>query len=301
MFQKLLKAAVLASVLGLAPGEMLCRAQTQADTQSQAQTKLYLKDGTYEVVRGYEIQSDRVRFYSVERSEWEEIPKDQVDFDATRRAAEEEKQIQHQQVEQARKIETERFPGAGGPGYQVAPGMRLPNEEGVFAFDGSRVIRLVQSSAEVVKDKKRLALMMAMPAPLLKSRNMVEIAGPKAAIRLREQRPAFYFQLSGLKPENIQLVPLRATKTSRIVEKIQGGIGVGKSGEIRQDIAIETTEVAPGIYKVQPKQPLATGEYAFGELLGENLNIDVWDFGIETPSKQTPQQPSSGGQPQTKF
>ena len=33
--------------------------------------KLYLKDGGYHLVREYQVQSDRVRYYSVERSQWE--------------------------------------------------------------------------------------------------------------------------------------------------------------------------------------------------------------------------------------
>jgi hypothetical protein len=41
-----------------------------------ANLRLYLKDGGYQVVREYQVQSDRVRFYSVERSEWEEVPLD---------------------------------------------------------------------------------------------------------------------------------------------------------------------------------------------------------------------------------
>ena len=291
MRRKVLPESIVAALLLTALGSLPCRAQTQSPSQPQvqpAQTKLYMKDGSYEVVRGYEIQGDRVRYYSVERSEWEEVPKDLVDLDATKRAFSQEKETQRQQVEQAHKIETERFPNSGGQGFQVAPGMRLPGDEGVFTFDGTRVIRLVQSNAEVVKDKKRMALLMALPAPLLKSRMLVEVPGPKAAIRLSVARPEFFFQLSGLKPENIQLVPLRPTKTSRIVEKIQGGIGAGKSGEIREDIPFDATEVSPGIYKVQPKQPLAPGEYALSELLGESLNIDVWDFGIEKPAKEIP-------------
>ncbi len=59
-----------------------------------ANVKLYLKDGGYQLVREYQVQSDRVRFYSVERSEWEEMPLDLVDLkrteaeSATRQAAE---------------------------------------------------------------------------------------------------------------------------------------------------------------------------------------------------------------------
>ena len=52
-----------------------------------ANQKLYMKDGSYQVVSSYEIQGDRVRYFSVERAEWEEVPTSLVDFDATKRGA----------------------------------------------------------------------------------------------------------------------------------------------------------------------------------------------------------------------
>ena len=45
--------------------------------------KLYLKDGTYQVAREYKVEADRVRFYSIERSDWEEIPLTMVDLKRT--------------------------------------------------------------------------------------------------------------------------------------------------------------------------------------------------------------------------
>jgi hypothetical protein len=48
-----------------------------------ANVKLYLKDGGYHVVREYQVQTDRVHFYSVERSQWEDIPLDLVDLKRT--------------------------------------------------------------------------------------------------------------------------------------------------------------------------------------------------------------------------
>src|ERR1700678_551346 len=48
-----------------------------------ANIKLYLKDGGYHLVREYQVQTDRVRYYSVERSQWEEIPLDLVDLKRT--------------------------------------------------------------------------------------------------------------------------------------------------------------------------------------------------------------------------
>src|SRR5204862_4111716 len=48
-----------------------------------ANVRLYLKDGTYQLVREYKVEGGRVRYYTVERGDWEEVPLELVDLKRT--------------------------------------------------------------------------------------------------------------------------------------------------------------------------------------------------------------------------
>jgi hypothetical protein len=251
-----------------------------------ASQKLFLKDGTYQLVSSYEVHGDRVRYYSVERAAWEEIPSSLVDFEATKRAQEEEKAIQKKELEEGREIEQQRFDKPVEAGFEIAPGIHLPQEEGVYAYDGVRVIRLIQSSAEVVTDKKRAALVLAIPA--LKSRSIAVLPGAKAAVRLQEAEPTFYVQSSDGLGAKLELISVKVVKESRVVEKVEAGrAGIGKPSELRAAVQLERTQLAPGLYRLKPLHPLDPGEYALGELVQQKLSLELWDFGVfETPGSK---------------
>ena len=252
----------------------------------KADIRLYLKDGSYQNVKSYQVIGDRVRYYSVDRGDWEEIPKSLVDFAATERAEAEKKVEQTKQLKAAEELQNQRFETPTYTGYQIKPGVRLPGDSGVYDFDGSRVIQMIQDPGKVVTDKKRIALIMVMPGPLIKKQALVVLPGAKAAVRITVAQPTFYIQGSDNWARQAQLLPLVQKKDSRVVEKIQSGIGMGKSGELRKDLPLERKRLAAGVYQLRPLQPLESGEYALGELINQKLNIDVWDFGIDLPGSK---------------
>ncbi len=226
---------------------------------AQAAVKLFMKDGTYQLVKSYEVRGNRVRYYSIERSEWEEAPASLVDFEATRRVQQEEKISNKKEEEEAREIDKQRFEKSIDAGFEIAPGMRLPQEEGVFAFDGARIIRMVQSSSEVVTDKKRAALLLALPAPVMKSRALVVLPGPKAAVRISVSQPSFYAQFGDASGGRLELVTLKPAKDVRTVEKIEWRAGIGKPGELRSFPApapySAPAQVAPPQPRLKPPVP----------------------------------------------
>src|SRR6266478_4905900 len=149
--------------------------------------KLVLKDGSFQLVRDYQRQGERVRYMSAERGDWEEIPAAMVDWEATSRAAAEEKSEQdalakkiHAQ-EQAQKIETVMDVDVS---LQVAPGVFLPPGEGMFLIDGKSVKPLEQVGSEIRTDKKQYLKQVLSPIPIVPSKRNVEIPGTRAGIRV---------------------------------------------------------------------------------------------------------------------
>ena len=249
--------------------------------------KLYMKDGSYQLVSSYETKGDRVRYYSVERSEWEEVPLAMVDFEATKRVQQDEKATDKKELDEARKLERERFEKPVNSGFEISPGVRLPQSEGIYTLDGLRVVRLLQSSADVVTDKKRAALVLAMPIPVLKSRSLVMLQGERAAIRLTNSQPTFYVQASDGLGAKLVLIRIKSAKEARVIEQVEAGrMGIGKAKELRSAIPLQREQLSSEVYKLNPTQALEPGEYALAELIQDKqLNLELWDFGVDNPEE----------------
>ncbi len=261
--------------------------------------KLVLKDGNFQLVRSYERTGDRVRYYSLERAAWEEIPATLVDWDATAKAAAAEQKADAALVskihtqEEATRVETVLDVDAS---LQVAPGVFLPPGEGMFVIEGRSVTPIPQVGSAVRTDKKQLLKQVLSPIPIVPSKRNIEIPGAKAATRVRAAVPEFYLRevqpdaddpstldrttRQGLNGPEVELIRATVKGNKRILESIRSlfGENIGKE---RKTLSLQEWEVAKTVYRFTLGEPLPPGEYALAEILPDGMNLFVWDFGVD--------------------
>jgi hypothetical protein len=181
---------VTALGLGLAEAQILAR-------------RLIMKDGSYQAITKYEVKGGRVRYRSAERNEWEEVPASLVDWDATRKyeeqrsggapppeAAETEKQIQAEASADRAAAE------AAMP--MVAPGLHLPDAEGIFLLDRyqsqPQLLEVQQNGGEINRNTKT-NILRATINPLASSKQTIELKGAHAAVQAHALRPTVFINL----------------------------------------------------------------------------------------------------------
>lgn len=239
-----------------------------------ANIKLYLKDGGFHLVREYQVQTDRVRFYSVERSQWEEIPLDLVDLKRTQsevgerqtRLAEENKVIAEEEQAQ-REIRAE-----------VA---RIPRDPGVYYVENNTVKPIQAAESKIHTDKGRSVLKVLSPIPVVTGKATLELDGVHSQNLLSNPEQEFYIQVSA--EERLGIVQLTPARGVRVVEKLTV-VPVTKE-VIEEPIEVQVFRkqmTQDGLFKLWPMKPMPPGEYAVVEYTPGKTNMQVWDFAIKS-------------------
>src|SRR5204863_8122627 len=154
-----------------------------------ANQKLYLNDGSYQVVREYKVEGDRVRFYSIERSGWEEIPKELVDLART----EKEFKTRQADLEKDAKVFAEEEKAARELEKEV---MRIPQNPGVYWLEGDQAKLIHAAESTLHTSKGRSVLGKLSPIPVVSGRSTLEIANPHSLNVFTNPEQEFYIQLS---------------------------------------------------------------------------------------------------------
>jgi len=245
--------------------------------------KLILTDGTYQLAREYAVEGERVRYWSLERSQWEEIPSSLVDWDATHKAeaeqvsrdAELKAKIRSSQLAQlTRDIDVDRS-------LEIKPGLFLPDAIGFYALDRNKLIREMKQSEAVLKTSTGREVGKIMSGvSLIPSKKTMEIPGERAAMRLATSEPEFFFRPADRREPRFRLLRAQIKGGRRLIDSISVHV-TGEEKHNATEIEIQTWIPATGVFRYTVDQRLEPGEYAFVEMTAEGISGYVWDFGID--------------------
>jgi len=323
---RILKIVLLASLsIPLLAPDAQARAQktlaVKPDVPGMATNyRLILKDGSYQLVRKYEVVGDRVRYISIERGgDWEELPADLVDWEATRKwerdhdtpvdaaspAMKEAADIDKEEAAERDAVKARR--------PEVATGLELPDEDGVFALDTFQgtpeLVELLPNELGAnAKTKHGLSTL----NPLAGEKASLELDGAHAKVHLHVNDPAIYLSLNARDDAEQVISHAMTVNTSGAKEvasrkhgahsatsgfaivrvderravRIVGAIHMSATGTVTQDedVIPAKVEVLPGKHwlRIQPQKQLLIGEYALVEILSaSDINQSVWDFRVD--------------------
>ncbi|MBI5085474.1 MAG: hypothetical protein HZB13_12850 [Acidobacteria bacterium] len=237
--------------------------------------RLYLKDGTHHVVREYQVRQDRVRYYSVERSDWEDLPLELVDLKKTEgerrnRVEEEKKQAAVEDAEEKFDREMAR---------EVSS---IPESPGVYFVREGKVVEIKLAEVKAQTNKKRSILKAMSPIPIVAGKAVLEVSGEHAALAVPSNKPELYFRIDNL--ARFSIVRMKPRKAARQVA-IWNLEPVSKQVFFdMEQVEVFRQQVRDNLYKVWPAKTLAPGEYALVQYVEGDGQIQAWDFRVEDGS-----------------
>jgi hypothetical protein len=323
--QTLIRRLNLCCVLSYAVALIAVLAGPVRSVAQDSDRRLILKDGSYQVVTKYEVKGDRVRYYSAEREEWEELPNSLVDWPATEKfekdraamasapeAVELDKEAEHD-----REMAETQLP-------EVAPGLRLPEPSGVFlleTFEGQPQLLELRQSEGDVDEKAKGNIFRDAITPLAGLKQVIQLEGIHAATQSHVDVPSLYLNIDDVPDEVTQQSGKASSKSSaqpqqpeqpeqpqqatvpfdrfRIVKteikngkRIMGNLKLSPTGKVSSDQHfVKTTidRINGGWFKVTPSEPLMPGEYVLMEMgANQAINLEVWDFGVNPRAPANP-------------
>ena len=234
--------------------------------------KLYLKSGADMLVREYEVREDRVRYYSMERGQWEEIPVRLVDLEKT----------EVESARQSRRLESMRAESAAERAAERKARTELHNvpiDDGLYWYKNDQATAVPQNELIEEKSGKRKILRAIAPMPIIAGKRKMLVEGATSEFTVDEAAPIFFIRDTSI--TYFGIVKVTPEKDQRLVQIIQNAGPENQLFEEQDEVEVFRQQLASGVYRVWPTQPLPPGEYAFIDYTPGEGDIRVWSFSVK--------------------
>jgi hypothetical protein len=294
----------------------------------QLSRRLILKDGSYQSITKYEEHGDRVRYFSAERDDWEELPSSLVDWPATEKF--EKERAAAPAIPEAALIDKEtdaERAAAESHLPQVAPGLRLPDLSGMFLLDNFKgqpqLVEIEQNEGDV--DHNAGSILRGKIIPGAGPKQTIVLDGEHATTYAHVAVPSIYINIDEDTPapaktsetagndsastqrsqqpqqpeqaivsfDRFHIVHLKVKSGKRIVGDIKRAPN-GKTSPEQNSVKTTIDRIGTGWLKLTPTEDLAPGEYAIVETKGaEGVNLYLWPFAVNpnAPANANPWKP----------
>ena len=277
---------------------------TPTPTDDNQPKRLIMTDGSYQDVVRWEVKGDRVRYLSAERYEWEEVPKSMVDWAATEKNQKEQQASQASDNSAVKEVDAEAAAERAAEEARsptIAPGLQLPSQGGVLlldTFQGQQQLVEIHQNNGIIDEDRAGNILRSTVNPIAKKKANIVLNDPHAKVQVHVAQPAIYLnveadendaaaQAQNPDVDRFRIVQVQTKKDARVVGTVETSI-IGKTDQKAHYIPAKTEQVSSAWVKVTPQQPLTPGEYAIVEMLGKDVNLYVWDFGVNPAAPANP-------------
>ena len=203
----------------------------------------------------------------------------------------------------------------------ISPGLRLPDQSGVWildTYDGEpELVHALQANGDLNRASEHSILRGAIGATG-GAKELIHVEGAVSKVQLHVNEPVLYISLdapaipgedtapesaltvdthgaNAIKDKNSHSSPdsryaiLRLNSSHNLRTAIAAEVYRVDQPSRSEDIIDTTKEILPGArwMKITPKSPLLIGEYALIEILSpREINLDVWDFGVNPRARE---------------
>jgi hypothetical protein len=155
----------------------------------------------------------------------------------------------------------------------------VPIDDGLYWYKDDQASVVPQNDVIEEKSGKRKILRALAPMPIVAGKRKMLLEGESAEFAVDAAAPIFFIRDTSI--TYFGIVKLTQEKDQRLVQIIQNAGPENALFEEQEEVEVFRQQLASGVYRVWPTEPLPAGEYAFINYTPGEGDLRVWSFSVK--------------------